>query len=79
MWEGVGCYTTLLTHTFIINWSIDKPVKSITKSMMFIFFPVWNSRCEFLARLGEVKKSLCTTPGVGVGVNGGVGIYVKVL
>ena len=31
---------------------------------------------HFLARLDEVQKSLCTTPGVGVGVS--VHIYVKV-
>ena len=32
----------------------------------------------FLARLDEVQKSLCTTPGVGVDVSAGVHIYVKV-
>ena len=36
---------------------------------------------SFLARLDEVQKSLCTTPGVGVTVGVGIGghTYVKVL
>ena len=31
-----------------------------------------------LARMDEVQKSLCTTPGFSVGVEVGVHIYVKV-
>ena len=40
------------------------------------FTPEMPITLSFLARLDEVQKSLCTTPGVGVGVS--VHIYVKV-
>ena len=43
------------------------------------FYAVFYVRClQFLARLDEVQKSLCTTPRVGIGVCVDVNIYVRV-